>query len=80
MRVVNVSEAKAQLSRLLLEVERGETVVIGRAGRPVARLVAYEADSTPRDLDAPWKGQVEIAEDFEELPDELLAAFHGESA
>jgi prevent-host-death family protein len=79
MRIVNVTEAKAQLSRLLEEAERGETVVIGRAGRPVAVLTAYDADTTQRLLDAPWRGQVEIAEDFDELPDDVLTAFRGES-
>jgi len=40
MRTVNVHEAKSTLSRLLEEVERGETVVIARNGRPVAELTA----------------------------------------
>ena len=39
MPVVNVHEAKTQLSRLLAQVEAGEEVVIARRGRPVARLV-----------------------------------------
>jgi prevent-host-death family protein len=38
---VNVHEAKTHLSRLLEQVERGETVVIARAGKPVAELSAY---------------------------------------
>ncbi len=35
---VNVHEAKTQLSKLLQRVEEGETIVIARAGRPVAQL------------------------------------------
>ncbi len=38
---VNIHEAKTHLSRLLEAVERGEEVVIARAGKPVARLSAY---------------------------------------
>ena len=38
-RVVNVQEAKTQLSRLLREVEAGEEIAIARAGRVIARLV-----------------------------------------
>lgn len=38
--MVNVHEAKTTLSRLLEEVERGETIVIARNGRPVAELHA----------------------------------------
>ena len=43
MREVQASEAKTHLPRLLDEVERGETIVITRHGRPIARLVP-EAD------------------------------------
>ena len=38
----NVQEAKTRLSELLNLVERGEDVVIAKAGRPVARLVRIE--------------------------------------
>lgn len=38
--VVNVYGAKTGLSDLLRRVERGEEVVIARAGQPVAKLVA----------------------------------------
>lgn len=38
--VVNVQEAKTRLSELLGRVERGEDVVIARAGRPIAHLTA----------------------------------------
>jgi prevent-host-death family protein len=42
MKRIQASVAKAQLSELLDEVERGETVVITRHGKPVARLVQDE--------------------------------------
>ncbi len=42
MTQVNVQEAKTRLSDLLLRTERGEDIVIARAGRPVARLVPVE--------------------------------------
>jgi prevent-host-death family protein len=38
-REVQASEAKTHLPRLLDEVERGETIVITRHGRPIARIV-----------------------------------------
>ena len=43
MREVQASEAKTHLPRLLDEVERGETLIITRHGRAIARLVP-EAD------------------------------------
>lgn len=78
--VVNISEAKAQLSRLVNEVQRGGRVVIGRAGRPVAVLVAYDSRPDGRQLGG-WRGQdVWIAEDFDApLPADVQAAFYGGS-
>jgi prevent-host-death family protein len=42
MREVQASEAKTHLPQLLDDVERGETIVITRHGRPIARLVPDE--------------------------------------
>jgi prevent-host-death family protein len=39
MREIQASEAKARLATLLDEVERGETIVITRHGKPIARIV-----------------------------------------
>ena len=45
MLVINVHQAKTQLSRLLALVETGEDVVIARRGEPVARLVGCKPRS-----------------------------------
>ena len=37
-KTVNIHDAKTQLSRLIARVERGERIVIARAGKPVAEL------------------------------------------
>lgn len=76
--MVNISEAKAQLSRLIEEVQHGGRVVIGNAGRPVAVLVAYTTDPDPRRLGG-WRDRdVWIADDFDDpLPTALQAAFEG---
>jgi prevent-host-death family protein len=60
---VNVQDAKTRLSDLLARAERGEEIVIARAGRPVARLVPItgapprvfggEQFVVPDDFDAP---------------------------
>ena len=76
--VRTITEAKANLSRLIAAVERGEVIVIGRAGKPVAKLVAYEVEDEPRDLSAgTWKGRVKVADDFDELPADFLEHFVG---
>jgi len=48
MLITNISEAKAQLSALVEKVMAGQEVVIGKAGKPVAKLVRYEQSEKPR--------------------------------
>jgi prevent-host-death family protein len=45
--LVNLYDAKTQLSRLIDRAAAGEDIVIGRAGKPVVRLVPVE-DALPR--------------------------------
>lgn len=63
METVNVQDAKTQLSRLLAAVEAGETIIIARAGKPIAQLVPLQSPpprafgtmdfDVPDDFDAP---------------------------
>lgn len=70
-RTVNVHEAKTHLSRLLVEVERGQEVTIARAGRPVARLVPAEAPA--KRVLGQERGTIWIAPDFDApMPDDWL--------
>ena len=48
MREIQSSEVKARLPQFLDDVERGETIVITRHGRPVARLVPAPAENGNR--------------------------------
>lgn len=64
MKVVNIHEAKTQLSRYLQEVEEGKEVVIGRYGRPVARLVPYQSEAPKYKLGL-LKGKLRIADEFD---------------
>ena len=74
VKVVNVYEAKTNLSKLLDRVERGEEIVLGRNGRPVARLSAYGPRRTPR-VPGRLAGRIEMAPDFAETPEWLIDAF-----
>ena len=73
MVVDSVTEAKAQLSALLVLVQKGEEVVISRAGKPVASLVPYHTNLRPRKPGA-LRGRIRIAPDFDVLPDDLAVA------
>ena len=78
MQITNIHEAKTHLSRLVERAAAGEEIVIAKAGRPMARLVAYAPAGAPRREPGAWKGRVKIKAGFDELPADLLAAFNGE--
>jgi prevent-host-death family protein len=71
---VNIYEAKTQLSKLVERAAAGEEIVIARGGRPMARLVPLQPPGGRRPLGA-YRGAMWIAPDFDELPDEVAAAF-----
>lgn len=77
MRQVNIHEAKTHLSKLLEDVARGDEIIIAKAGKPVARLVAIDDDVTPRPRGL-LKGKIRIVDDFDApLPEEILQSFDG---
>ncbi len=69
MSIVNVHEAKTNLSRLLARVEAGDEIVIARGGKPIARLEPIHAPTVNLGfLDLP-----DIPDDFfAPLDDETL--------
>ncbi len=48
MKTLNIHEAKTHLSRLLDEVCAGESIVIAKAGKPIAKLVPFSSSKTQR--------------------------------
>jgi len=71
---VNIHHAKTHLSALLELVERGEEVVIARAGKPVAKLVKFEAPQAKRKL-GQWEEQIWVAPDFDDESPEIEEMF-----
>lgn len=68
-------EAKSQLSKLVDLAEGGEEVIIQRSGRPVARLVPVGRRRPIAEAFGALRGEIELAEDFDELPGELAEHF-----
>lgn len=75
MQSFNIHQAKTQLSKLIEKVKQGEEVTISNAGVPVVRLVLYVEKKMKRVAGA-WKGKVKIAEDFDQLPEDILNEFY----
>ena len=75
-RVINLYEAKSQLSALVEQAAAGEEIVIAKAGVPRARLVPVKP--RPRRRPGGSKGRIWIAQDFDApLPPGIADAFEG---
>ena len=68
MRIVDIEQAKADLTRLVAEAAAGEPFVIAVNGKPLAKVVAVDAPAarTKRRLGF-MEGQVTIPEDFDRI-------------
>ena len=74
VKMLNLYEAKSQLSSLVEEASAGAEIIIAKAGVPRARLVPMKAAARRRPGGS--KGRIRIAPDFDTpLPADLLAAF-----
>jgi prevent-host-death family protein len=80
MHITNISDAKASLSQLIKKVqENDESIIIGKAGKPVAILSKYKEDSSPRKLGGSWEGKVFFADDFDHCDDDITDSFNDSS-
>lgn len=77
---VNLYEAKTHLSALVERAAGGEEIVIAKAGRVLARLVAMASKRRATRKPGGWKGKLWVARDFDApLPADVLAGFNGEA-
>ena len=60
--------------KLQIQLEKLYEIIIKKAGKPVAILLKYESHKVKRQPGA-LKGQIEIAEDFDELPSDIALVF-----
>lgn len=73
--VVNIHEAKTQLSRLLQRVATGERVIIAKSGTPIADLVPDRADISFGSM----QGRLAYSDtDLEAVDPEVAAMFYGD--
>jgi prevent-host-death family protein len=77
--IVNVHAAKTNLSRLLERAEAGEEIVIGRAGKPIAKLVPYVPEP-PKRIFGRLKGQIRMLPGFDDLDAEIERDFEESAA
>ena len=80
MRVVNMHEAKTHLSRLVAAAADGEPFIIGRAGKPLVKVIAVEAPEPGGKRRLGFMvGSMSVPDDFERMGSEEIATmFDGE--
>ena len=77
MVTVNIHEAKTQLSKLVDRAAKGESFIIAKSGKPLARLGPLHGARRKRRLGV-LAGKLRVPEDFDApLPDEVIDAFEG---
>ena len=77
MRTVNIHEAKTQLSRLLAATAEGESIIIAKAGTPIARLVPLEAHNKTQSRVGFMADLAEVPDDFDTMDAEAIAEQFG---
>jgi prevent-host-death family protein len=77
MPIINIHQAKTHLSRLSERAAAGEEIVIGKAGKPVARLVPYKESSGADRQPGSMKGKIRILPGFDASDKEIEIFFQG---
>ena len=80
MQTVNIHEAKTHLSRLIEKASHGESFIIAKAGKPMVKVTAIDAEpvKAPQRLGF-MKGKMRVPEDFDTMyADEIARMFNGE--
>lgn len=75
MQIINIHQAKTNLSKLIEKTLNGEEVVIAKAGKPVAKLIAYKEKLKPRKPGL-WKGKIWVSDDFDDEDPEINKLFY----
>lgn len=76
MVIVNIHEAKTQLSKLVDRAAKGEPFVIARAGKPLVRVAALDAPTAPQRVGF-LAGEITVPDDFNSMGDAEIAALFG---
>jgi prevent-host-death family protein len=77
MSAINIHDAKTHFSRLVDEAASGSSVIIAKAGKPVAKLVAIDAPASAKRVGF-LAGQALVPDDFDRMgAGEIEAMFSG---
>jgi len=76
--IINISEAKTNLSKLVDMAYHGEEIIIAKNNLPLVELVAHKPKAK-RKLGL-LAGQIDIPDDFMDEDEEINTMFYGEDS
>jgi prevent-host-death family protein len=79
MNVVNIHEAKTNLSKLVEQAAQGEPFIIAKAGKPMVKVVALDAPEEKKKRRLGFmKGKISVPDNFDRLYEhEIEEMFYG---
>src|SRR5437870_5177794 len=79
MAIINMYEAKTNLSRLVERAEAGEEIIIARNGKPAAKLVPVAKEKKAPRVPGSMRGLIHMSDDFNNPDPEFEALFYGDT-
>lgn len=78
MESINIHEAKTHLSKIVARVAEGEGVIIAKAGKPVAKITAYNAPAESEVKRIGFLlGEFQVPDDFDRMGQDEIADLFG---
>ncbi len=78
MKSVNMHEAKTHLSKLVEEAAKGESFIIAKAGKPVARVTAIDSPEAGKQKRLGFMaGQFSVPDDFDRMAEAEISTMFG---
>ena len=79
MKIINISQAKTQLSKLVDQAVKGEAFIIAKAGKPLVKVTKLDITEklTTKRIGF-MKGQIQVPDDFDTMgKSEITRRFEG---
>ena len=80
METFNIHEAKTNLSGILARVETGESFIVAKAGKPLAKIIPFSGENQPKRRTGFLKEHISIPDDFDTMGADIIAKlFEGQA-
>ncbi len=81
MDIVNIHEAKTQLSKLVEQAAKGESFIIAKAGKPMVKVVALDAPTGKQVRRRGFMaGRIRVPDDFDRMHEKEIEELFGGKA